>query len=42
MVNAQDSKMKCISASNDSIQMSKQGDILYTMHDTIGGGGSLR
>ena len=42
MENAQDSKMKCISASNDSIQMSKQGNILYTMHDTIGGGGEFK
>ena len=42
MENAQDSKMKCISASNDSMQMSKQGNMLYTMHDTIGGGGEFK
>ena len=39
MVNAKASNVKCMSASGDTIKMSKHGDLKYTMHDTIGKGG---
>ena len=42
MMNAKQSKMKCVSASGDSIQMSKTGNMLYTLHDTIGKGGEFQ
>ena len=41
-MNAKQSKMKCVSASGDSIQMSKTGSMLYTLHDTIGKGGEFK
>ena len=42
MTNAKASSMKCVSASGDTIKMSKHGDMLYTLPDTLGEGGEFK
>ena len=42
MKNAAPSNIKCMSASSDAMQMSKRGDILYTLRDTLGEGGEYK
>ena len=38
MTETMDSVLQCVSASGDRISMRKDGKLLYTMTDTVGGG----
>ena len=42
MMNGRDSNLNAVSASGDAIKMSKCGDIIYTLPDTIGEGGEVK